>query len=558
MQFLQKTWAQIQALFANLTLAERWLMATLLVLAGAIIFIVLQYAAAPERNDITAFLGTGPRQAEAIARLQARGIEVTNTGGRVFVSADDQADAISVLTTADLLTGDTSAAFDDLIVNQTWWKTNAQNQQALLLAKQKVLGSIVAKMVGVRNADVLISMPEDRGFGRSTVRPSASVNVVTQGSRSVDKALVEAIAGLVAGAVAEMSPQDVVVVDALQGRQFTVKSAMEALPGDAMELVQKIEAYHHAKIAELLSYIPGVIVAVNVQVDPTQRKQIEAVEYEKTEALRSETNQETESTTTAAGGGAPGARSNTGMGIEGGGGGESTAQKTSMSRSEFNPKNAVRRETSVEAGGVVQAINVTVNVPRSYFVQIAKAGKADAPEPDDAALAPIVQRELAQIQSQVEPLVTAAGGAAGNGAGGATSGVRTHMIPDRSLWMPVTAGVGASSSGVQMVLDNAWAKPAGVALLAAVSLAIMLVMARKATQTQPMPSIEELAGVPPTLQSDDDLVGEAETGDSTMPGMELDDEELRHRKIAEQITELIKSNPAEAAGLVRKWVRTEE
>ncbi len=556
MQFLNRTWAQIQGLFANLTLAERWLMATLLVLAVAVIFIVLQYAAAPEYQDITAFMGTGGRQAEAIARLEGRGIEVKITGGRVMVSTDAQAEAISVLQTADLLSGDTAAAFDDLIVNQTWWKTNAQNQQALLLAKQKVLGSIIGKMAGVRSADVLISTPEDRGFGRSTIRPSGSVNVVMNGSRGVDKQLVEAIAGLVAGAVAEMTAQDVVVVDALKGRQYTVKSEMDSLPSDAMELVQKLEVYHREKISEMLAYIPGVIVAVNVQTDPTRRKQIEAVEYEKTEPLRSEMTQETESSNTSAAEGAPGARSNAGMGIEAAGGGENSIQKSSTTRTEFNPKNAVRKETSIEAGGVVQAINVTVNVPRSYFVQIAKAGKADAAEPDDAALTPVVLRELAQIQSQVEPLVAAGGG----GVGASVGVVRTHMIPDHSVLMPVAAGSGGvSASGVQMVLDNAWTKPAGVALLAAVSLAIMLIMARKATQPTAMPSIHELAGVPPTLPSDDDdLVGEAEASDSTMAGMELDDDELRHRKIAEQITELIKTNPGEAANLVRKWVRTEE
>jgi flagellar biosynthesis/type III secretory pathway M-ring protein FliF/YscJ len=43
-----------------------------------------------------------------------------------------------------------------------------------------------------------------------------------------------------------------------------------------------------------------------------------------------------------------------------------------------------------------------------------------------------------------------------------------------------------------------------------------------------------------------------------MAGVELDEDDMRHRKIAEQIAEMIRGNPGEAATLVRKWVRTEE
>jgi len=41
-----------------------------------------------------------------------------------------------------------------------------------------------------------------------------------------------------------------------------------------------------------------------------------------------------------------------------------------------------------------------------------------------------------------------------------------------------------------------------------------------------------------------------------MPGFEVGEEDIRSRKIAEQISELVKANPDEAVNLVSKWVQT--
>jgi flagellar M-ring protein FliF len=202
----------------------------------------------------------------------------------------------------------------------------------------------------------------------------------------------------------------------------------------------------------------------------------------------------------------------------------------------------------------VQQVSVTVNVPRSYFVKLFKQGKPETtPDPDDAALETIRQAQITQIQAQVEPLI----------ASSTNKGVvKAYMIPDRAgvamAGMATVAGGGGGGASLNGALDSTWIKPAGLSMLALVSLAMMFAMVRKATRQQPMPSVEELAGVPPTLPAEDDLVGEADETEASMAGVELDEDELRTRKIAEQIGEMVKANPAEAASLVRRWVRTEE
>lgn len=548
MEFLKKSWAQTQAFLSQLSVTARWLIGCLLIIFLLIGWVLLQYAAKPDLVPITHF--AVERQSEVVARLKRAGILVRTDSGQLQVPSDRYDEAMVILVSSDLLAADTAAAFDDMIARQSPWQSNAQNAQSFLLAKQKVLGQIVSKMVGVRSASVMLSMPERQGFGATYVRPTASVNVIMGGSKRADKRLVEAIAGLVSGAVAEMIPQDVVVIDANHGRQFTVKSPDDVLPGEAMELVHQLEQWHREKITQVLSYIPGVIIAIHVSVDPVHTKRIEEYNYEQTEPLKSEFNRETERRDMATAG-EPGARPNTGLDIAGSAA-TGSSERISETRNEFNEKNLTRRTHTTESGHIPKQVSVTINVPRSYFIGVYRQGRPahDTEQPDDNALKPIVDQQLAQIQAQVEPLVMA----------DQNQGVvRAHMIPDRQTILALTgaASAVASPGGLGGVLMSGWAKPLGLAALGFISLAVMFGMVRKATQQPPLPSAAELAGVPPKLPGEDEITGQAAEADQTMVGMELSEEDVDVRRIIEQIGGLVSENPFEAAMLLNRWITSD-
>lgn len=557
MEFLRRSWLQIRTQLSDLSASQRMLIAMSMVVMLLALGLLLLY---PWKSS-TVRLPPVPmdRQATSLARLKAAGIDATSEAGNIVVPVAKQDQALAILAQEDLLAGDTSVAFDTMLSKQNPWMSNAQNAQAFLLTKQKVLGQVIAKMRGVRSADVMISMPEEKGFGKTVVRPSASVNVMMQSGSPIDRRMVEAIAGLVSGAVAGMRPTDVVVIDAHLGRQFTAKSEQDMAPGETLEHIDQIEQYHRRKISELLAYIPGVIVAVNVQTDPVQQRKVEEFTYETSEPLKTEFSRETERKDSSESG-APGVRSNTSADIEAGGGGGSQ-EKTTESRNEFGEKNITRRSQHVEFGRSAKQINVAINVPRSYFVNLhnvtkaAKGGdkdKSEQTQPDDEQLKPLVDAHLARIKAQVEPLV-----AVSVGTGVVAGVVRTDVVPDAGT-MIALANPMVSQSSVAAFASASWLKPAMLLALAVAALGIMFAMVRKAIVQPPLPSVEELAGVPPTLPSDDDLVGEADEGDASMAGIELDEEELRHRKMAEQISELVKSNPAEVAKLFHRWIRTED
>ncbi len=541
MEFLRRYWTQVRAQTAQMPANTKLLIGSLVIILLMAGFLVIQYAAAPQMAPITPFVGD--RQAEAIALLKQHGIDVKTENAQVLVPYDKQVEAIALLESGRLMVPDTSKAFDDVILKSSPWDPSAKTSMAFLQAKQKFLAAVIGKMKGVRAADVVISVPQQTGFGRAHVKPSASVNVVMAGGK-VNKQLVEAIAGLVAGAVSELPPTAVNVIDALEGRIHHVADAEDASNDQAMATVVALESRYQQKITDVLRYIPGVIVAVNVRTDPNLKQNIESFKYGE-QPVKNEKSEISESNEVRAAG-ETGVRANAGAEIG------ATSKNGSTTKSEktettFDAPTLTERAVIRKAGQSPQEIHVTVNVPRSYFIALFKRGKADAADPDDAALQPVVDTQLAEIKKQVEPLIKSE-----------TAGsVAAHMILDAGAMLAM-GEMGVGGGGVATFVSSGWFKPAMLGGLALVSVGLMFHLVRKATRMPPLPSAEELAGLPPKLDVDSDLVGEVEAHDPAMAGLELSDGEVQNRKVTQQIDELVGKYPAEAAAMFKRWVRAED
>ena len=169
----------------------------------------------------------------------------------------------------------------------------------------------------------------------------------------------------------------------------------------------------------------------------------------------------------------------------------------------------------------------------------------DTPAPTDAALQPLVDDSLARIRKQVETLVQS------RDAGQ----VVVDVYPDAmgGMFGPIDQPVKAEGFG-GMIASASYSQIATIGL-GVLSVAFMIWMLRTAGQKPSTPSLRELAGVPPQLPMEEELIGEAGEIESALPGMELDDETLRYRQLAEQVGQVIKSNPDDVATLINRWVR---
>ncbi len=552
MDFIRKWITQAQAHLSGLSLSTKMLMGMCVVFLIATLGVVALYAGRAELAPLIDQPIAATERATITSYLDMRDIKYELRGDRVWVPVERRIDVLAALQTNQMLPEDTSHGFAKLLEGQSIWQSTEQGRMNFDIALQNELSRIVSRMRGVDSASVIISRPQKTGFGASNKHPSASVNVEPTGG-SLNRKTAEAIAGLVAGAVAEMQPPDVTVIDSHAGRQFRTQDDSAYGGTELIEMVQGQERLYREKIADVLGYIPKVIVAVSVEVEPT-RKHTDSVAYDRAKSVEpmiSSEDSETSSSSPIAGG-EPGARSNTGADIEGGGAVTQTSN-TTTAKKEFAPKTGYEHTTAYNPAGVPTRISATVNVPRSYFVALYNqanppAEGEEAKEPTDTELQPLVDDHLKRIKDQVMNLVSWQN----------DGRVVVDVYPDQSLAVAL-AGMGVrGGGGVGGLLGNGMIKTGGLGALALVAVFVVFMMARKPMKEQEVPSAVELAGLPPDLTAEDDVAGEAGEVETALTGIELDDDQLASRKVSEQVTAMIKNDPIEAAQLLKRWVRQED
>lgn len=538
MQFAKRIWGQIGAQMEGVALPTKALIASLvviLVLAGALMML---YAGEEE----TAPVGVaGANSAEAIAKLGAAGIEAKAVNGMIRVPTESQTTAYLLLAQGDLLGESPATMMDRMFEGGSAWETDKSRSQRANNARARFLSAVLANISRIKSADVMVDPGKD-GIGKRHVPATAMVNIKTT-SGEVDTAMADAVASLVSGAVAKLDITNVKIVDARTGRRVDISDPSNMLPSSALEVKRNIEERKRKQIEDMLDYIPDVRVGVNVLMDSVASQWEKTTEYDKDQPVKRESVEDTVSRDVADAG-EPGPRSNTGLSINGG---ASSGNEQTMNRTDtefYEKKPVLKQQETKHTGHQVKQINVAVNIPRSFFVNQYKQQNPDAEgEPDDAALAPLITPQLTKIEQKIQVLTFA----------DMQGTVQADMVPDTPVMI---AGGGGGTIG--MMFDSGMAGPAGLTLLGLASLGLMLGMVRKSTRPESLPSIEELAGVPPSLPSDEELIGEAEESETSMQGVELDEDDLRARRIAEQIGDLVRADPAEASRLLGKWVSTNE
>ncbi|PKL33885.1 MAG: hypothetical protein CVV40_00280 [Planctomycetes bacterium HGW-Planctomycetes-2] len=562
MQRLRQTFATVSAASQRLTVSQKLLIGTVAILMVMTLFLIQVYTGG--RESVSLLPGKSPEeQAAAAAFLRTRNVPFTSApSGEVQVPAGQEDMLRAQMAEGNVLTGDNRVLFDNLIGKQSWTMSQQQNAMMETIAVQNELAKIIANMSGVRSASVILNLPQRRGLGQPRTAPSASATVFP--TRPLSQETVDTIAHLVASSRG-IDPAAVRVIDGLTNRQFKARDEDSFVGGAYLEYVAKLEERKRAQLVDMLSpYIPGVIVTVHAQVDLTRRRITTDNVFPEGKGsgsiLVSEQSTERDDRQPSSGG-EPGVRSNTGADIAGLGGPQGSVSKETRSDSQFQTKFGGSTEIKEDPRGNPTKINAVVNIPRSYFVEVwrtlqpAPAQGGDKPaEPGEADLQPIIVSETARIKAEVETQIDTSAGAdtfkgevqvsmipmivAAIGPGGAAG-------PDNASALSIPMG------GLAMTGMVKTAALGGVALLA---LGLVVMTAMRATRRETLPTAAELVGLPPALDGASDLVGEAGEADSVLQGLELTDDEMRHRKMMEQVSELVGEKPSEAARILGRWM----
>lgn len=581
MDALRNILATIQEQLAKLTALHKLLIAAVVVIM--VMAFALSYAWS-SKQDYVEFLPNAAEaeQTKAATYLKDRNIPYTMSGTRVLVPAARRIEALAAYTQAGNMPEDASMLFRNMLEKQTWYSTRQQNDQVYNIALQNELAAIISRFSGISKASVIIDAPDRAGLGAGSRRPTAMATVFAAGGRSLDQATVDAVAGLIASSRAGLTIENVRVIDGNMRRQRRATSNEDMAASTYLEDVTRWENSTREKLVGFLSYIPEVMVAVTAQIDNTRLNSVRE-EYLPKDAgtvqllKREKTNSQTE--TGGIGSGAEsGIRSNVGMDVNASPASAQSGSNKKDEETEFTTFPGRIQSTTADPKGRPTMVAVSVNVPEAFVAaKLAPPGE----KKDDQAAAPTPEQLKDKFEKDVKPQiidsilphVKAMVAAANPGVSAEDlnrmllTQVSVSMIPVDLALAATGGGLGGGGGGTGTGAGSDGSLPLGLSIglvenvllggMALLAMGMMVMMVKKTARKAELPTAEEIVGLPPALETKNDLIGEADESDAPMLGIEVDDTEVRTGKMLEQVNEFVKGSPDGAAKLLNRWIATE-
>jgi len=554
MERLRQLVAYINAQLGGLSASQRLAIGLCAALIAGSLLWLMQWSTSPELVSLSAQEYSYAELDAAEEALRANGLVFAIRGTRIFVKASDRHNALRLLYSAGALPEGTLFDMASVVSDQNPFQAPEAREFAQRYAIGNELAKIIASSPHVMSCSVVINPTTKRRLGGHTDMPTASVTLTLAKSSEMSPDTVESVAKLVSGAVAGLKPSNVAVVDARTMRSYSVPTEGGAVSFDYLRVLKQRESHLREKILSKLADIPGVQVAVTVELDTSKR----VTQKIKHEAAQPKTEKTKVSETTAAMlPSEPGTVANLGQAVSSGGAGQSNSNEETLVEN-YEPQ-VSQTETIEQMPFATKRVSAAVGIPRSFIAGIFKARYPDREDvaDDDTDFVAIRDEQVSRVKTSVERIVMA----------NDPDDVQVDVYPDMDWtsegggWSVTPAGIVLAGGGGDefdsIGLLTTYGPQAGLGILALASLVMMLRIAKSAAPTvrRAEASHEELhASDEPLLTVGSYPVGQAEASGSLLTGQEVDGEALRFQELGEEVSSLIKEDPEGTANLIRRWV----
>lgn len=478
--------------------------------------------------------------------------EVRIVGEYVYVPAAVRREMYWKLQSANALPPDTSITFAKLIENDSPFRPESENNFRRRVALQNELANVIASSTLIRRAEIFITDTNNRRIGGPPTTPTASIKLTLVSGQAVDAGMVKACAAIVAGAVPGLLPHKVSVIDGTTLREHKVPDPQDAFAQGLLQEQKKKEEHFRAKILGQLSYIPGVRVAVSVELDSAATN-TRSYQYAKPQVL--EEQRSSTDSRMGRGSGEPGVGPNVGQSIDVAGSAETLIKEDETTKFQ---EQRLARETTVQKipFGLMRA-TASVQIPRSFIDSVLRrmSGTDATPTPEeiDAKYAEEEQRVRAVVKNilmtrndddvEVLPFYD--------------MGTQFTIMPDGS--MAVATSV-AGGSEITAALRN-YGPQVGLGFLAFMGLFMMSRLGRRSAGKAREHHGASLGRAKETEHSEDEPLSvaarpvgmAAPTEGASLVGKEIDDDALRGDEMTQQVSRLVEENPNAVARLIRRW-----
>ncbi|MEO1493833.1 MAG: flagellar basal-body MS-ring/collar protein FliF [Pseudomonadota bacterium] len=305
------------------------------------------------------YSGLDPATAgEVVGALEQMNVQAEVRGDAIYV-AEDERDRVRLALARDGLPRQGQAGYELLDELSGFSATADMFNAAYWRAKEGELARTILSSPGVVAARVHIAVPNRRPFARDGAAPTASVTVTMAGG-ALTMAQATSIRYVTALAVADLSPEQVGVIDSRTGMVLApgTDNPMTSAASEAAEREHKLKSEIEALLAARVGR-DRARVSVAVETDREAETVVERrLEPDTRVTLHSDTEEITDSA--QGGGGNVTVASNLPAGDAGGGNDRQSARTETRERVNYD-YSEVRRET-VRAAGAIRRISVAVLV----------------------------------------------------------------------------------------------------------------------------------------------------------------------------------------------------
>lgn len=405
MDFVNQAYAQLVELMRSMSVGTR--IATALLLVVVVVSVVYLFQFQMTGGD-EYLLGGRPFTQSELTAIEAAfskaGLGKSQiVGSQIRIPRGQKELYLAAVADGNALPADFYKYLDDAIKADSPFASAKSLEMRRWNAKQKELSLIIGRMKGIESATVQFDEEIKRGL-ISQKQKTAMVAVQTRGSE-LEEEQVKAIRNVVASAYAGLDRHNITITD-LSGKTFGGALGPDGLPEDeSVYAAHKLryEREFQRKIQLQLSYIPGVIIGVNAELNPEMLRNTTTTKFDPKPVTVLTKESSKESTTHSPGvAGRPGAQSN-GVGNQPvalqqttTGSGES---QTTETRSDI--QNVPGHDTTLTqfAPLIPKKVTASIDIPSSYYLEIWKKRN---PQPTDKPAKAPDAAEIATIETETK------------------------------------------------------------------------------------------------------------------------------------------------------------
>lgn len=258
-----------KGIFNGFTAGQRavTIIAVVVALVGAVVFV--NWAGKPAMAPLYTTPLTGTDASAVTAKLTETGTpyELADGGKTILVPSTSVDQARINLAGAGLPANSESGQGYGILKENGLGSSDFQQKLTAKRAYEGELAKAIAKIEKVREANVLLALPENSVYSDEAVKPSASVQVKMNSGAKLAAGQVDAIVHLVSSSIPKMEPTAVTVTDSA-GTRYTDESGQV---GGLDRNTDQVRAVSLAKTAVIQKFLDTIVgpgnSTVNVQAD---------------------------------------------------------------------------------------------------------------------------------------------------------------------------------------------------------------------------------------------------------------------------------------------------